>query len=239
MAAQGPSGATGFIEHPRSLTDLVRERVRGLIVDGSFGLGEMISEDRLAAALGVSRSPVRDALNELKAIGLVVVIPKKGSFVFDPSLEDVEKICEYRSLLEAAAAGLAATHARDAALSDLRAALGLMDAALAADDPIAYGHHDTAFHQALFRRAANPFLADAYGLVSSRIAALRTHLTASYADRRQRSFGEHAQLIDLFAAGDMPGFNALLQAHVLLTRDVYVQAINQRLHDKEPRRIKL
>lgn len=239
MAAQGPTGTTGLIEHPRSLTDLVRERVRGLIVDGSFGLGEMISEDRLAAALGVSRSPVRDALNELKAIGLVVVIPKRGSFVFDPSLDDVEKICEYRSLLEAAAAGLAAQHGHEAALADLRATLARMEAALAADDPIAYGHHDTAFHQVLFHHAANPFLADAYGLVSSRIAALRTHLTVSYADRRQRSFGEHAQLIDLFAAGDLSSFNALLQAHVLRTRDVYVQAINQRMTNKEPRRIKL
>lgn len=239
MAAKGIAAAPHPIEHPRSLTDLVRERVRGLIVDGTFELGEMISEERLSAALGVSRSPVRDALNELKAIGLVVVIPKKGSFVFDPSLDDVAAICEYRGILEFSAAKLAAERASAAALVELRDAMARMKVALADDDPVAYGQYDTAFHQIFFRHAANPFLAEAYALVSSRIAALRTHLTASYVDRRQRSFDEHGRLVGYFAAGDMAGFNALLQGHILLTKEVYVLEINRRLDELKSRGIQL
>ena len=73
----------------KSVADQVRDGLRDAIVDGQFAMGENISEERLTALFGVSRSPVRDALNALKFIGLVEILPKRGSFVFLPGAAEV------------------------------------------------------------------------------------------------------------------------------------------------------
>ena len=88
------------VEQPKSLTEIVTDRLRQAIIDGEFGLGEAISEETLAASFGVSRTPVRDALMQLQLAGLVVVQSKRGSFVFRPSLADAVALCDYRTMLE-------------------------------------------------------------------------------------------------------------------------------------------
>ena len=101
---------------PRSLTALVTERIREAIVDGRFALGEALSELKLAAALNVSRTPVRDALTALQLQGLIDVRPQSGSFVFLPSEEDVAELAEFRRVLEMTALRFCFARRRDEAL---------------------------------------------------------------------------------------------------------------------------
>lgn len=75
------------LEHPKALTSMVTESLRQAIIDGDFQLDESMSEDQLSAVFGVSRSPVREALKALEFEGLVEVRPKRGSFIFAPSIE--------------------------------------------------------------------------------------------------------------------------------------------------------
>ena len=82
------------IDPPKTLTEIVAAKLREAIIEGHYAFGENISEDKLAAAFGVSRTPVRDALNALQFTGLVTVKPKRGSFVFNPTIEDVGEICD-------------------------------------------------------------------------------------------------------------------------------------------------
>jgi DNA-binding GntR family transcriptional regulator len=205
------------IDMPKSLTEIVAARLRQAIIDGEFALGQMISEETLAESFGVSRTPVRDALTLLQTTGLVEVRPKRGSFVFRPTEEDVIKVCEYRVLLEVHAARQSSERNRDLLLADLRRVYNEMQQAFAADDTVRYGHCD------------NHYLGDAYNLVSGKIAAMRTNLARQYSDARDTSMAEHAEVIRLIEAGDFEGLTTLLTAHIDRTIDSYQRAVRSQV----------
>lgn len=208
-------------EMPKSLTEIVASRLRQAIVDGEFALGEMISEETLAASFGVSRTPVRDALTLLQNTGLVEIRPKRGSFVFLPSEADMRAICDYRVMLEVQAARWAHAHDRAGVLAALQAGLDEMRAAIAADDDTRYGHADSAFHLALFLHSGNPYLRDAYDLVAGKIAALRTAMSRQFGDAREVSVSEHRAVMDFVGQGDFAGLERLLRIHIDRTVDAY------------------
>ncbi len=213
------------IEQPKSLTEMVMARLEQAIVDGEFGLGEAISEETLAKTFGVSRTPVRDALTALQRSGLVVVLPKRGSYVFRPSAADTAALCDYRYLLEWEGLRLSRRAAPAEAKAAMDRAIAAMEATLTAD-AVAYGRADTQFHQAFLDHCGNPYLAEAYRLASGKVAALRTHLTAHVEARRIHSLEEHRQMATLFAAGDLTTLSALLADHINRTRQVYDEALS-------------
>jgi DNA-binding GntR family transcriptional regulator len=212
------------IEAPRSLTEIVLARLEQAIVDGEFGLGEAIPEETLAKAIGVSRTPVRDALAILQASGLVSVVSKKGSYVFRPTAEDAAALCEYRFLLESQGLRLSHGRARDAALAAMEESLAAMQAVLEAD-AVAYGRADTRFHRSFLDHCGNPYLQQAYQLAGAKVAALRTHLTAHVVERRAQSFAEHREMVACFAAGRIDAMLEILAGHIDRTRVVYMEAL--------------
>ena len=142
------------VEQPKSLTEIVTERLRQAIIDGELGLGE--ADLRGNAGGLVRRQPhagPRGAHAAPELAGLVVVQPKRGSFVFRPSLADAVALCDYRTMLETAAARMSHARAKATTLQALRNAVREMKSARAAGDAIAYGHADTRFHQAFFDHA--------------------------------------------------------------------------------------
>ena len=216
------------IETPKSLASRVAQRLREAIVDGEFALGELISEEALAASFGVSRTPVREALNQLQLQGVVIVRPQRGSYVFEPSEADIRAICDFRCIVEPRAAEMAWQHARQPTLDTLRAAIDDMEAARAARDPVRYGRADTRLHEAFFEHCGNPYLQAAYGTAATKIATLRTHLSAPADVLHARGFEQHSGLLELFRAGDFAGFEALMRTHVTGTRDSYVASLQAR-----------
>ena len=91
------------IARPKSLTELVGEELRARIVDGRLRLGAALSENALAAELGLSKTPVREALLQLKLERLVEVLPQRGTYVFRLAADQVAPISELREVLEVAA----------------------------------------------------------------------------------------------------------------------------------------
>lgn len=213
-------------EMPKSLTEIVASRLRQAIVDGEFALGEMISEDTLAALFGVSRTPVRDALTLLQNTGLVEIRPKRGSFVFQPSEDDMRAICDFRVMLEVQAARCAHRHNHDGVVKALQDGLDEMQAAIDADDDVRYGHADSAFHLTLFLYSGNSYLHDAYDLVAGKIAALRTAMSRQFADAREVSLAEHRAVMDFVDQGDFAGLEDLLRVHIDRTVDAYRLAVD-------------
>ena len=216
------------IDKPKSLTETVVERLRYAIINGEIGLGENISEEKLAVSLGVSRTPVRDALSLLQLQGLVTVRSKKGSFVFTPTIDDVVLICEYREILEVNAAELAIRRAKRALIDAMKETVSDMTAAMKVEDHVAYGQLDTSFHQLFFIHCGNPYLEDAYNLTSGRIAALRTHLTRSVEKLRELSFAEHKRFVELLEVEDFDAFRELLRRHIDDTLEIYIKALNSK-----------
>lgn len=209
----------------KSLAEVAATKIRDAILSGHFRLGENISEDRLVDMLGVSRTPVRDAMALLAREGLVVVRPKRGSFVFETSPEDIKAICDYRELLETQAVRLALRVAPLAYLDALSRVVIDMQAALDQGDADAYGDLDSQFHNAAFVHCGNSYLQDANALAAGRIAALRANITAPYEERRAESMIEHRHLARYLASGNLAAFDAALKTHIRRTEDVYSKAL--------------
>lgn len=221
------------IEQPKSLAEMVAIRLRKAIIDGEIGLGENIAEEKLAESFGVSRTPVRDALIQLEQQGLVVIQPKRGSFVFTPTAQDVVLICEYRKTIEVKAMQLAVARNKETLLKRLQELVEAMDGAMRRSDPVGYGRLDTDFHQAFVDCAGSPYFVDAYALVSGQIAALRTHLTRPIEHLRELSFSEHKAFIGLVRGEDFTGFQSLMDTHVDRTGEIYVTALSEGDDDRD------
>lgn len=216
------------IDTPRSLGSIVAQRLRDAIIDGDFALGAMIPEETLAASFGVSRTPVREALNQLQLMGLVVVRPQRGSYVFEPTEADIEALCVFRSVLEPSAAELAWRHDPDATIASVGAAIADMNAARKQKDAVRYSRADTRLHESFVNHCGNAYVQAAYATAGARIAALRTHLSAAVDVLHPRGYEQHRRLLELFRAGDFAAFGALMREHVAGTRDSYVASLKAR-----------
>ena len=216
------------LDTPKSLASRVAERLREAIIDGEFALGAMIPEEQLATQFGVSRTPVREALNQLQLQGLVVVKPQRGSYVFEPSEADIAAICQFRCVVEPSAAELAWHADRGGTAMALRAAIAEMEQARTDRDAVRYGRADTRLHEAFFDHCGNPYLQAAYATAAVKIATLRTHLSAPADVLHPRGFEQHSALLALFERADFAGFRSLMQLHVTGTRDTYVDRLKNR-----------
>ena len=95
------------IKRPKSLRELALEYLRKSIIDGTLKMGQILSERKISEELGVSKSPVREALAQLRDEGLINIEPQKGARVFSLSDDEVSQICDFRLAIEMAAFELA------------------------------------------------------------------------------------------------------------------------------------
>lgn len=212
------------IERPRSMTEEVVDRLRRAIVDGDFGLGQELSERQLAETLGVSKTPVREALAQLRMEGLIRIYPQRGAAVFTLSGTEIRDICELRQALEAAALRYAVERNPNQLERDLAAVVRRMEAARGKGDDRGYLAADTAYHQVFFEACGNRYLADTYALNVGKIAALRTHL-ARKPDHTRRSFEEHVEMLDLVRARDLDKALVVLDRHIDRTKSTYTDEV--------------
>jgi DNA-binding GntR family transcriptional regulator len=203
-----------------SLAVLATEKIREAIICGELQLGEALSEDRLAATLGVSRTPVREALTSLQLQGLITIQPQRGSFVFQPTEEDIAELCAFRIWTETRAMWLACARSRDALVRDMAEAQARMEAAIAGGDDRASTRADADIHNAFFVHCGNQFLAESYGLISGRMSAIRSLLLHPQATRT-RTLEEHREIIDALAKGEPSQAEAILASHIIAIRAGY------------------
>jgi len=140
------------------LSDQVKDRLLQAILAGRFPPGSRIVETRAARELGTSQAPVREALRDLEALGLVEIANFRGARVRRPSADELLEAFEVRSELETLAARLALPHLTPAALDELREDLHQMHAAAEAGDVHAEATADATFHGRLVRLAGNATL---------------------------------------------------------------------------------
>lgn len=202
------------INPPKTLMEVTIDQIRSAIVSGELPLGSKLSEQRLADTLGVSRSPVRDALAALQSEGLVNVSPKRGSFVFTPDLREVDDLCEHRAVLETAALrkGIAQDHAP--LIQRLEDACDTMQAALKQSDPQGYSVGDRQFHAGIVQASDNQSIIRAYNHTTSPVKALRTHLFTIMDEGTDRSMSEHIAVLQACRARDADLATSLLETHI-------------------------
>lgn len=213
------------LERGPSLTEQAAEALRGRIVQGAFQLGEPLSENALAAELGVSKTPVREALMELRRDGLVEIHPQRGTFVFTMTAEQVLQISEMRGILETAALRLTMERSRESLVAAWAEIVAAMESALAAGDAARYRALDGDFHRTFFELAGNPYLLEAFTGIAFRIQALRNRLSRE-AELNRTSFADHVAFLDLARRGDTRRILALALRHIAWTRDHYVAGLD-------------
>lgn len=211
------------LQRPRSLAEQAAVTIRQRIIDGLLPLGSALSEVALAAELGVSKTPVREALLRLSMDGLVEILPQRGTYVFRLDARQVRALTVMRELLERKALAMAAPAHRELGAA-LAKVVSAMERALPLDDPQDYRRLDDAFHQTIIDGADNEFLTDAYDRIAFRVQALRSGL-ARVRERNERSFAEHGRLAALVAAGDMAAADDLLGHHIRFNGEAYVATL--------------
>jgi DNA-binding GntR family transcriptional regulator len=222
------------LTRPNTLVHAVTERLRMAIVNAELDLGESLSEEGLASAFGVSRTPVREALSVLQLQGLIEIAPQRGSFVFRPTTEDIERLCEFRIMLEISVTPLAARRAHARSLAALGQQLALIERAFETNDGLAYVTSDNNLHQVFFDHCGNGYFQNAYALISSKTAALRTNLSINQHHDQELSLGEHRQIVEYFRAQDMPRLASLLRTHIGRTQENFVSALGKGLLAARP-----
>lgn len=210
---------------PKSLRDLALEHLRQQIIDGTLKMGQMLSERGISDELGVSKSPVREALAQLREEGLVLIEPQKGARVFSLTADAVNQLCDFRLAIEGAAFDLALTLGAGALANEMDSNVKEMAAAQKAGDITRYLALDTEFHQLIFKHCGNDYLTASYDRFAGKIAALRTHLS-KLPGHTSMSFEEHKELAKAVRAGDGTRIKALLKEHIGRTRRTYAESLH-------------
>ena len=210
-------------DKPESLTQLVYQALRDAIISKRLPPGERVSEASLARQLRVSKTPVREALLRLHAIGLVEPDGGRGGRIVRPSAELIRHTYEVRGSLESLAAHLAAVRATPAQRGEL---LELAAASLAAareEDLDGFRRHDEAFHDLLAATAANPYLARLIDNAYTLAAAARQRDVPSAGDSTDCAAG-HVRIAEAVANGDAAAATVEAVAHVEMVGRLVLQA---------------
>ncbi|RZQ62370.1 GntR family transcriptional regulator [Amycolatopsis suaedae] len=186
--------------------------------------GTFLNEAELATRIGVSRTPVREALLLLVADGLVEMLPSRGAYVPPMTGRQIRELMELRAVLErhAAAVTLAAGTVPLAAMREALEEQRVL--AEAGDDPTLFIELDMRFHQALVDATGNALLAQTYA--GLRVRQRRVGVTALFrtADRQRSVCAEHGRIVDALDAGDAAAAAAAIDEHLRLTERVLLQA---------------
>ena len=197
----------------RSVPDLIYDHIRERIVSGELAPGRPVRQDSLAASLGVSKIPVREALARLESDGLLQSNPRRGFEVPPLTAAEAEEIFELRLQVEPAAAAQAATKADDTDRHAAYSALQALDASIREGGPRA-SDLNRAFHLALVAPAGRP-------LTTALIERLHTlaerYVRAHLEGHEQRARREHAELLQAWMLGKSDEVEARLSDHIIAT----------------------
>ncbi|MCI0755376.1 GntR family transcriptional regulator [Teichococcus vastitatis] len=202
------------IVRTRSLASLVAQEIEGLILSGQIAPGERLNEQALAARLGVSRGPVREAVRGLERSGLVVAVVNQGSYVRTMRVEEALQVFDIRVALTGHAAASVAARATPALLAPLERIMRDLTAAERADDAATYYALNLEFHAALFELAANPRAAQLYDGLGKELHLFRRRALLQPENMRQ-SNAEHAAILQALRDGDVAAARAAGEHHIV------------------------
>jgi len=197
-----------------SLSRQAYQRLHDQIVTLKLSPGTPLQESALVEELDLGRTPIREALQWLACEGLVVLRPRRGAFVADISVTDLQQIFELRQVLEGYAAALAAQRATETDIAALEKALADLDAADSREDTQAHIEIDRAFHRALARSAHNKFLRSAL----SRLYNLNLRLWYLALERigpMHDAVEQHRAVLEAIKEHDSQKAEAVIREHIV------------------------
>ena len=196
-----------------SLSEQAYVLIKGAIMNNCMKPMEELSEEMLAAQLGISRTPVRSAIKKLAFEKLVVIRPGKTTIVADISEQDIMKVFAVRIALEPLAAQKAAALITPSQIEQLEAVLATQTTAMRQDDYSLYMMKEHEFHVGIASLAANDLLYEFVEKVNTQVQRFHT-LSSALQASSALALMEHEQLIDRFKAKDVAGAGQTMLTHV-------------------------
>ena len=190
------------VKHIKTIRDQVYQILRDEICAGKYAPGSWLQETELTEYLGVSRSPVREALRRLVADGLLMEIPNKGVFVKEFTCRDIEEIFDMRVMLESYAIRNSRSRMTSARLQKLFDILEKLEHTHAIGDLAVYTQTDEILHNRIVELSENSLVISTYDRVRSMNQQFRV-LSLSSHRRFDESLEEHRQIVQSLAVGDV------------------------------------
>lgn len=202
-------------------TERVVSVVREAILSGAYPDGTALRQEKLAAELGCSRVPVREALRLLEAEGLVVTIPRRGAMVAEMSIERIRENFELRSVIEPWLLTVAIPHITDADFAEAEAVIEEMSAM----DVEHWGEANWRFHNCLYRRSRKAMALELLQSIHERTDRyIRFHLRLTQGqDKAQK---DHSEILLLCRERDAHRASAVLTMHILTVADQLIESVS-------------
>lgn len=202
-----------FAPIQRLLPDALSDRLREMIVEGSLAPGEKINERELCEAFGVSRTPLREAVQALAKEGLVQITPRRGARVAPMTVDDLDEVFPIMGALEALAGELACARLTPNVVGEIRVLHLAMVAAFERGDRHSYFRLNEEIHDRIFKAAGNQTLIQIRRALAARVRRARFRANLS-PQRWQKAVAEHEEIVAALDAADGPRLGRLLRDHL-------------------------
>ncbi|MBS6952402.1 MAG: GntR family transcriptional regulator [Enterocloster asparagiformis] len=204
----------------------VYQIIKNDICNGVFPPGYWLQEPELARRLGVSRSPVREALRQLVDEGLAVDFPNKGVFVKSFTINDIDEIYDVRSMLESYSIRHSSKKMNPETVQRLNDMIQCLTDLYESGDINAYIEEDTKLHQLIVSLSGNSLVIDIYNRIYTPIQQFRIYSLTSE-ERFADSVSEHKSVIDHIISGNLEEAVHINQMHLTLAKEGVIQHITQ------------
>ncbi|QIZ38551.1 GntR family transcriptional regulator [Saccharopolyspora sp. ASAGF58] len=219
LTSKLPQGARQ-VARPVPLRETVYQAILELIITGELKPGQHLVEKELAELLGVSRQPVREALQWLKKDEWVDLRPGYGAFVHSPTPEEADQLLSVRTLLEGESARLAALNSTKEGVAELKQIYKRGIQALKADDTEEVFAANAELHARITEMSGNKILVEIAAQVDRRVRWYHTPVAKS---RGKKSWDEHSALIDAISKSEADRAAQLMREHTEHTRETYLR----------------
>jgi len=201
------------LDNFKPLRDVVFETLREAILKGVIKSGERLMENQLAEEMGVSRTPVREAIRKLEQEGFVVVMPRKGAYVSEMSYRDVHEVYEIRASLESLACGLAAERVTPSEIEEMERYLVEEREYLDNNELVLTVNTDIGLHSAIYQAARNEKITHLISKLKDQVYRLRS-TSIMLPGRKKASLLEHQEIVEAISERDVELAQRLGQEHV-------------------------
>lgn len=211
----------------KPLREVVGETLRDAIITGVLQPGERLMEIQLAEELGVSRTPVREAIRKLELEGFVVMVPRRGTYVADLSLKDANEVFEIRTALDVLAAGLAAERITDEELEELERMLVHIGEYIDTENMDKLVEADSQFHDLLYKASRNDRLVGFISNLREQLTRFRA-ISIAYPGRLIKTWEEHRRLVEAIAQRNSDLAMQIAREHMENAEHTLLQDMNER-----------
>jgi DNA-binding GntR family transcriptional regulator len=210
----------------KPLREVIFNTLREAIIVGELKPGERLMEVQLADKMGVSRTPVREAIRKLELEGLVEMLPRKGAHVADLSVKDIMDVLEVRATLDGLATRLSATRITDEEIKELRHQLAQFINYVEKDNLQGSIKKDVEFHDIIYHSSRNEKLIQISNNLREQVQRFRVIYIKDYSSSREL-IREHTEILEAIASRDPAAAMECAQRHIKNQEETIIRSIRK------------